>query len=349
MAAKKESVTFFSLTSEIKEGKFRPIYILDGEEAFYIDKLQEQIIDAALTPDERDFNLTIAYGVDTDIRELIAGCMRYPVMAQRQVVVLREAQNIGKATNKRVDTELDLLKNYAEKPLNSTILVICFKGGAFKSKATINAIKKNDTGVHFTSNKVRDYELPRLITTYVRQEGCIIDEKAVAMLANAVGTDLSRLFAEIGKLKILVGQDRRITPELIERNIGISKDYNNFELEDAFIYRNRAKVFSILNYYEKNPKNNPTVVVVAMLFGFFSNVLLVATAPDKSDAGLIAATGKSPFRIKKFKEAARNYSPMALVNIITYLRECDAKSKGINSRQDPYELLRELAFKILSA
>lgn len=348
-ASAKSGVSFFTLRNEIKNHKFRPIYVLQGEESYYIDKLSDLIVDAALTEDERDFNLTIAYGMDVaDIKSIISACRQYPVMAQRQVVVLREAQNVGKANNKGNANELNLLKFYAEKPLQSTILVVCFKGGSMKAAQFTNALKKAGSGIVFTSDKVRDWQLAKTVMEYCSASNVNIDEKAASMLADAIGSDLTRLFAEVDKLKILLGKDNRITPQLIEQNIGISKEYNNFELEDALIARNALKAYRIIDYYQRNPKNNPAVMVVSALFGFFSNVLLVNTSRDRSDQGLMAAVNnRSPFRLKKFKQAAMAYNTRSCVNIMGYIRECDMKSKGQGSRQDAYDLLKELIYKIL--
>ena len=352
MAAKKESITYFSLMKDIKAHKFAPIYILHGEEPYYIDKLQEAIVDNALSEDEKAFNLTIAYGIDIpDAKQLIATCKQYPAMSQYQVVVLREAQNLGKSNNKGNANELNVFKFYAQNPLSSTILVICFKGGTIKAKEFTDAVKKNNCGVIFESARLRDGRpVQTAAETYVKSLGCSIDEKSSMMLATNIGNDVSRLYGEIDKLAMLVGPDHRITPELIEKNIGISKDYNYWELEDSIIHRNVEKAFRIVDYYERNPKNNPVVVTVGMLFSFFTSVLLVRTAKDKSPGGLMAATGsKSTFRIGKFEAAARQYSTLACVNIIGYLRQCDCNSKGIGSRQDAFKLLKELVYKIVMA
>lgn len=351
MAAKSNAITYFALRQEVLAGKFRPIYVLQGDEAYYIDQMSDLIVNKALSEDERDFNLQIMYGADVrDAKTVVAACRQYPVMAQRRVVVLREAQMAGKAANHSNASELNVLKFYAQKPLQSTILVVCNKGGAMSGKEFADEMKKQGTGVVMTSNKVRDYEMPRVIKEYCTSVNCNIDDKSVRMLSDAIGTDMARMTGEIDKLKLLVGPDNRITPAMIERNIGISKDYNNFELEDALIARNAVKAFTIAEYYERNPKNNPVQVAVSMIFSFFSNVLLVRTSRDQSDAGLMAQTGsKSAFRIRKFKQAAANYSTRACVNIIAYLRECDMKTKGQGSRQDPYELFKELIYKILHA
>ncbi len=347
MAEKKASPTYFGLRSEIQKGNFRPIYVLHGEEPYYIDQLSELIVSTALSEDERDFNLEVYYGNDALVTDVINSCKQYPVFAERRVVVLREAQLISKQQGHKDD--LQLFKHYAEKPLASTVLVICHKGGKMNAKQFTDVMSKANSGIIFESAKVKDNGLPALINTYCTNMNVAIDNKSTMMLAEFVGSDLSRLFGELDKLRILVGDSGRgITPELIERNIGISKDYNNFELEDALRRRDAVKAYRIIDYFEKNPKNNPIQVTVGVLFSFFSNVLIVRATKDKTPAALMAATGtKSPWRLEKFSEAARNYSTQACVNIVSYLRECDVKSKGIGSRQAPYDLLRELIYKIL--
>ena len=348
MAVKRETVTFAALNKEIKESKFRNIYVLQGEEPYYIDHLQQLIIDTALTEDQRDFNLSLYYGNTANVREVISACCQYPAFSQYKVVVVREAQLIPKQPGHKDD--LDLFASYAEKPLPSTILVICHKGAALKSKPFTDALKATKSGVIFDSNKVREgRDLYTLIMGYANSLGCNIDNKATSMLADHIGTDIARLFSELDKLAMLA-DDNNITPLLIEQNIGISKDFNNFELEEALARRDAAKAFRIVDYFERNPKNNPSMVSVAMLFSFFSNVLLTATARDKTPEGVMALVGtRSIWRARKFLEAARMYNTRSLVNIIAYLRECDTRSKGIGSRQDQYALLKELIYKILHA
>ena len=348
MAVKRETVTFTALNKEIKSGKFRNIYVLQGEEPYYIDRLQQLIIDTALTEDQRDFNLSLYYGNTANVREVISACQQYPAFSQYKVVVVREAQLIPKQPGHKND--LDLFSSYAEKPLPSTILVICHKEGSLKSKPFTDALKATKSGIVFDSNKVREgRELEALIVNYANSLGSSIDNKATSMLADHIGTDIARLYSELDKLAMLAS-DNNITPLLIEQNIGISKDYNNFELEDALARRDAAKAFRIVDYFERNPKNNPSVVSVAMLFSFFSSVLLAATASDKSMEGIMAAAGtRSQWRARKFLDATRMYNTRSLVNIIGFLRECDTRSKGIGSRQDQYALLKELIYKILHA
>lgn len=352
MAAKKEDVSFLGLLNEINAKKFRPIYVLHGDEGYFIDRLEEAIVENALTPDERDFNLNVIYGADvTDIRNVISMCKQYPVMAQYQVVVIREAQTVGKQNNKGNANELNQLKHYAAQPMPTTILVVCNKTDAIKAKDFVDAVKKNNAGVVFRSDKLKEGRpMENAALEYIKSLGCTIDEKALSMLASNVGNDISRLYTEIDKLKILVKDDNKITPDLIEKNIGISKDYNNFELEEALSVRNAKKAFEIINYYEKNPKANPTVVTVSMLFAYFSKILVFHTAKDRSEAGLMAAVGtKSAWRVKKIGEASKYYNTAACVNIISWIRECDVKSKGMGSRQNANALLRELIYKILHA
>lgn len=347
MAEKKETVTYAGLRNEIKNRKFRSIYVLNGDEPFFIDQLSELIVNTALNEDQRDFNLSIFYGNDADVNNVINTCKQYPAFSDYRVVLLREAQNVGKQPGRKND--MDLFQYYAEKPMPTTILIICYKGDTLKSKPFLEVLKNNKSGVVFASTKMkRASELQAFIKNYVSSLGCNIDIKSISMLADFIGNDIARLSSELDKLRIIVGDTNTITPELIEKNIGISKDYNNFELEDALVRRDALKAYRIIDYYEKNPKNNRVAPTLSLLFSFFSNVLIVRASKDKSPAGLMAATvNKSEYRIRKFQEAARNYSTRACVNIISYLRECDVKSKGIGSRQDEFVLLRELIYKIL--
>lgn len=340
MAAKKETLSYIEICNDIANGKFQPIYVLMGEESYYIDQIEDLIVSKALSTDEREFNLTIAYGLDTDVRTLMNACKRYPIMSQYQVVIMREAQN---------NKELDLLRLYAEKPLESTVLIICHKHSNIKAPEFIKELKAKQTGVVFESKKISENSVGQIITDYVNSKGGKIDSKATAMLKDFVGTDLSRIFGEVDKLHlILPDNNKHITPEIIERNIGISKDFNNFELEDAIRNKNALKANQIINYFEKNPKSNPTVLTIGLLFSFFSNLLLARTAKAKTEQGIMDAIGtKSPYRAKMFIEAMKYYSTAGCVNIIGYLREFDTKSKGINSRQNEYQLLRELIYKIL--
>ena len=346
MAAKKEAVTYISLLNDIKNKNFVPIYLLEGEESYYIDSLTDSIINAALDEEERDFNLTVTYGIDANVKELIATCKRYPVMAERQVVVLKEAQNL----KNNAECNIDLFKFYAQNPLRSTILIICYKGGNMRSNEFLKTLKSEGTGVVFESKKETESSMLNLINGYVKNKKCTIDVKSATMLRDFVGLDVARMFGEIDKLSILVDESRQITPEMIEKNIGISKDYNMFELEDALVNRNVEKAFKIVDYFEKNPKNNPVQMVAPFIFGFFVNVLLVLTAKDKSVQALMDRLDmKSSWRLNKFITAAGKYSKVACVNNITAVRQLDVQSKGIGSRQDAYALLHDLLFRVMTS
>lgn len=338
MAAKKETQTYVQIANNIKRGVFAPIYVLMGEESFYIDRLQKMIEENALNDDERDFNLTVFYGTDCDMHDVVNTCRRYPVMSRYQVVVVKEAQNAS---------DLDLLKHYAQKPLSSTILIVCNKGGAIKASGLMETLSSGKNAVVFESKPLQESDVASVIKSYVQERRCSIDEKSVSMMKDFVGTDVSRLVGELDKLLLLVGEGGKIVPEIIERNIGISKDFNNFELENAVRSRNPAKAYQIIDYFERNSKRNPTVLTVSILFSFFANLLLVNTARDKSESGIMAQLEtKSAYRARIFIDAMRNYNTASCVRIIGYLREFDTKSKGINSHQNEYELLRELMYKI---
>lgn len=340
--AKKETLTSAQIVNDIKKRKFSPVYVLMGEESYYIDYISDMIMNTALTEDEKDFNLTIFYGLDSGVRDVISACKRYPAMAQYQVIIVREAQMMK---------ELDMLHFYAKQPLKSTILVICNKNGNIKAPEFMKVLKNSDDAVIFESAKVSEANVGKVIQEYIESKGCSVTPKASSMLKDFVGTDVARIVGEIDKLTLLLNESNKvINPELIEKNIGISKDYNNFELENALREKNALKAMKIIDYFEKNPRNNPTVLTVSLLFSFFSSLLLVQTSKNKTEQGLMAQLGtKSSYRIKIFMEAARCYSATACVNIIGYLREFDAKSKGIDSRQNEYALLRELIFKILQS
>lgn len=349
MATKKNTPTFISLRNEIMNSQFRPVYVLNGEEPYYIDKLSDLIVEKALDEDERDFNLNVYYGNDASVAEVINTCKQYPAFAQRRVVVLREAQLVEKQAGGHKN-DLDLLASYAQKPLSSTVLVICYKGGSLKSKPLQDALMSAGTGVVMKSDKIRrDSDLRDLVSNYAVSLGCAIDTKSTSMMCDHIGNDLARMFGELEKLSLLVDEKRTITPELIERNIGFSKDYNNFELQDALRNRNAKKAYTIVDYFRRNPKENSPIMTVSMLFGFFSKLLLANTSTDRSPAALAKVTGTAPSMMWTYEQALRNYNTRACVNILHYIRECDVKCKGMGSRQDSYDLLRELVYKILHA
>ena len=335
-----KEVTYEEIVRNLRNKVYAPVYFLMGEEDYYIDRISDYIIDTVLTDTEKEFNLTVLYGSDTDIATIINAAKRYPMMSKYQVVAVREAQALR---------NLDELVYYLQKPLESTILVMCYKHGALdRRKKLIAELEK--AGVLFESKKLKDAQLPGFITSYLKRKQVEIEPKASEMMAEFVGTDLNRMAGELEKLVItLPAGQRRITPEKIERNIGISKDYNNFELRNALIEKDVLKANRIIKYFEENPKNNPLQVTLAVLFNFFANLMLVYYAPDKSDRGIAAHLGlRSPWQAKDYENAMKRYTGVKVMQIVGAIRQCDAKSKGVgNSSVSDGELLRELVYFIL--
>jgi DNA polymerase-3 subunit delta len=335
-----KEITYEAIVRDIKEKRFKPIYYLMGEESYYIDRIADYIADTALTETEKEFNQTILYGADTDIHSIINAAKRYPMMADHQVVIIKEAQSIK---------NMEELSFYLQKPQPATILVICHKHGVIDRRKKLSAeIEK--VGVLFESKKVKDGQLPGWIAAYLKRKSVDIEHKAAEMMAEFVGADLSRMSGELEKLIItLPAGKNRITPEQIERNIGISKDYNNFELKNALLARDVLKANRIIKYFEENPKANPIQVTLAMLFSFYSNLMLAYYALEKSEQGVAAQLGlRTTWQAREYIQAMRLYSGVKVMQIIGEIRYCDAKSKGVgNSSMSDGELLKELVFKIL--
>ncbi len=338
--AKKDDNSHLKILQDIRNKTFAPVYFLMGDEPYYIDLICDTIVANALSESERDFNQTILYGADIeDFGIVINTAKRFPMMAQHQLVVVKEAQMIR---------SIESLTYYLQKPLRSTILVICYKG-SYKSKKILAEIGK--VGVLYESKKLYENQLPAFISNYLAEKRMTIDSKASAMMADFIGADLNRLTGELDKLAITLPEGQtRITAESVERNIGISKDFNNFELLNAIINRNVYKANLIVRYFEQNPKNNPLVVTISVLFNFFANLMLCYFAPDKSENGLVGELKlRSAFQARDYIVAMRNYNAFKCIEIIDCIRRSDAKSKGVNSgamSQDS-DILREMVFRIM--
>lgn len=336
----KQEVTCEEVLKELKAKKYRPIYYLMGEEAYYIDLIADYIAANVLTETEKEFNQTVVYGADVDVATVINAAKRYPMMSEHQVVIVKEAQAIR---------NLEELTYYLQKPLHSTILVVCHKHGTLdRRKKLAAAIEKS--GLLFESKRIKEAQLPAFITSYMKQKGIDVEPKATAMLADFVGTDLSRLTGELEKLVItLPANQNRITPEQIEKNIGISKDYNNFELRSALVEKDILKANKIIKYFEENPKTNPIQMTLSLLFNFYSNLMLAYYAPEKSEQGIAAMLGlKTPWQARDYLSAMRKYSGLKTMQIIGEIRYADAKSKGVNNPStSDGDILRELVFTIL--
>lgn len=338
-----KSLTYSELLTSIKSGQLAPVYVLHGEEAYYTDKLTG--VFTTLVPEEdRDFNLTTLYGADitgeTVYTDLLGTCKRYPMMSDRQVVILKDAQSV------KADV-INKLAPYIESPNPTTVLVLCFRGAKMKGRELPAALRKGG-GVVFESVPLKDTAVGPAITAMVKELGLSIDDKAREMLAQYIGTDLSRLNNEVSKLAMILGKGAAITPEAVERNIGISKDYNNFELIKAIANRDANKVLTISRYFRNNPKNNPTVMTVALLFNYFSSLLIYHFTAKLSPNDRAAAMGVrwiSP----DYQTGAKNYNARQVIEIIAALRECDVKCKGQGSRQNEYDLQFELLWHILNA
>lgn len=316
-----KETTYEEIARELKNRIYKPVYYLMGEESYYIDRISEYIAQTVLNENEKEFNQTIVYGADTDIATVINAAKRYPMMSKYQVVIVKEAQNIK---------NIEELAYYLQKPLDSTILVLCHKHGTLDRRKKL-AAEIEKVGVLFESKKIKDAQLPGFISSYLKRRSVEIEPKASEMMAEFVGADLSRMAGELEKLIItLPREQKRITPEQIERNIGISKDYNNFELRNALVAKDVFKANQIIKYFEENPKTNPLQMTLSVLFNFFSNLMLAYYAPDKSEQGIANQLGlKSPWQSKDYMAAMRKYSGVKVMQIIGEIRYCDAKSKGV--------------------
>ena len=335
-----KETTYEEIARDLKNRVYKPVYYLMGEESYYIDRISDYIAQTVLTEEEREFNQTILYGVDTDVASIINAAKRYPMMSEYQVVIVKEAQNVKK---------IEELSYYLQKPLMSTILVICHKNGVLDKRKKL-AAEISKIGVLFESKKMKDAQLPGFIASYLKRKQVDIEPKASEMMAEFVGTDLNRMAGELDKLIItLPAGSRRITPEQKERNIGVSKDYNNFELRNALLTRDVLKANKIIKYFEENPKTNPIQSTLSVLFGFFSNLMLAYYAPDKTEQGIANQLSLQPtWKAKEYMAAMRVYSGVKCMQIIGEIRYCDARSKGVdNASISDGDLLRELVYKIL--
>lgn len=334
------ALTYPQLLRRLDAGQYAPVYLIHGEEGYFTDELVKRF-ETLLPEEERDFNMYTLYGPESGADAVMDVCRRFPMMAERQVVILKEAQSM------RAD-QLNRIHHYAERPNPTTILVIACRGAKAKAKDLVAAVTKS--GIVFESKKVSERNILPAIADLVKEKGLTVDPKALSMLRDFIGTDMARLYNEIGKLAFILGPGAMVTPEAVERNVGISKDYNNYELMEAIESRNAAKAFAIVAYFAANPKANPTVLTSGMLFNRFSNLLIYHYTRDKSQAGYMDALGlKSAWALRSYEAAARAYNVRQTIEIISAIREFDTRSKGIGSRQNEYALLKDLVFRILTS
>jgi len=331
-------MTFEQIMHDLKNKIYKPIYFLMGEEPYYIDEITNYIAKNVLAESEKSFNQIVMYGKDTDITLVDNTARRFPMMANHQVIIIKEAQNIKK---------IEDLQYYAQNPLKSTILVINFKYKTLdKRKKVYKEIEKN--GILFESKKLYDNQVPEWINNFVKTKNRLIDPVSSILLTDFLGTNLGKIVNELEKLVIIVPENEKITPKIIEENIGISKDYNNFELQNAIMKKDILKANRIVNYFDKNPKDNPLVVTITSLFFFFSKILAVHYVKSQDSRVIAAELKVNPFFVKDYIAASKKYDIKKTVEIISYLREYDLKSKGVGSVSTTAgELLKELIFKIL--
>lgn len=331
-------MTFDQIMNDLKNKIYKPIYFLEGEEAYYIDEITNYISKNVLQESEKAFNQIVMYGKDVDISLVDNTARRFPMMANHQVIIIKEAQNIKK---------IDDLVFYASNPLKSTILVINYKYKTLdKRKKVYKEIEKN--GLVFESKKLYDNQVPDWIRNYLKTRGRAIDDVSCMLLTEFLGTDLSKIVNELDKLILTVRETDKITPKHIEENIGFSKDYNNFELSNALAKKDVLKANRIVNYFAVNQKEVPLVQTITSLFFYFSKVLAIHYIKSP-DSKIIASELKvNPFFVKDYIAASKKYDLKKVVDIISYLREYDLKSKGYGSTSaSEGDLLKELIFKIL--
>lgn len=325
-----------SIITDIQKGKFAPIYFLMGEEPYYIDGISTFIESNVLSDEEKGFNQMVLYGRDVTIDDIVGQAKRYPMMAERQVVIVKEAQDLSRT--------IENLVTYAENPQPTTVLVMCYKYKKLDARKKLSkALKKN--GVLFESKKLYENQVPDWIRRVLAGKGYSITPKAAQMLTEFLGNDLSKVNNELEKLQLIVRPEHQITPQLIEENIGISKDFNNFELQNAIGEKNIKKAFAITQYFAQNPKNHPLVMTVALLYSFFSKLLKYHALSNKAEAPKVL--GVNPYFIKDYQTAARNYSMKQVSGIISAIRDVDVKSKGVGAaNMSQADLLKELLSSI---
>jgi DNA polymerase-3 subunit delta len=333
------AVTYEEIMSDLRNRIFKPVYFLAGEEPYYIDLITDYVQEKVLPEVEKSFNQIILYGDDTNIASIIDTARRFPMMSSHQVLIIKEAQSLKK---------LDDLVFYLEKPLHSTILVFSYKYKSIDKRTKLYKTLESH-GVYFESARIRDYLIPAWIERYLMGKGIKADPSASAMLTEYLGTDLHKIVNELDKLIITLPSGKPIiTTTLIEKNIGISKDYNNFELQKAIGEKNILKANMIANYFGNNPKDNPITLSIASLFGFFSKLLIFHYLTDKSKNNAAAVLKVNPFFVKDYENSASKYNVSKTVQIISLLRTYDMKSKGYSDPgTDPGDLLKELVFRIL--
>lgn len=339
MAGKEETTD--SIVRAVRAGDIKPVYYLMGEESYYIDKLSDFIVNSVLKPEEKDFNMITFFGGDTTMNTIVNAAKGFPMGGNRQVVIVKEAQALGNSK--------DSLSEYLKNPQRSTVLIFCHKNGTLDRRSKL-AAGFQKVGVLFESKKLRDYQLPAFIVSYLKKKKVGIDRQASEILAQFVGADLNRLTGEMDKLVLSLPKGTAmVTAALIEKNIGISKEFNTFELRNALINKDVLKANQIVKYFDETPKMNPLVKTLPLLFSFFQNLMISYYAPSRTEQGICEALGlRSSWQARDYITAMRNYSGVKVMQIISAMRQADARSKGVNNAfESDGDILRELVYFIL--
>tara|TARA_B110000046_G_C12996098_1_gene400083 strand:- start:322 stop:1323 length:1002 start_codon:yes stop_codon:yes gene_type:complete len=330
--------TINQLITDIKESKIAPIYFLMGEEAYYIDIISDYIESHVLAEEEKGFNQMVLYGKDVSIQNIVSNAKRYPMMAERQVIIVKEAQNLIKTIEQLVD--------YAKNPQPTTVLVFNYKYKTLdKRKALYKTLSKS--AVVFESKKIYEDKIPSWIQNFLRAKQLTITPKASLMLTEFLGNDLSKIANELTKLELVVGTHKEVTPEIIEENIGISKDFNNFELQKALGHLDHKKAYQIVNYFAQNSKQHPFVLTISILYMYFSKLMKLHTVRDKNPGTVARALGVNPYFVNEYITASRNFPMKRISGVLETLRIYDTKSKGVGANLSPRDLYNELIYNIL--
>ncbi|QTD38277.1 DNA polymerase III subunit delta [Polaribacter batillariae] len=327
-----------AIVSDIKKGNLKPIYFLMGEEPYYIDKISDFIEDTVLDEAEKGFNQQVMYGRDATIEDVVSAAKRYPMMAEKQVIIVKEAQDLSRTIEKLVP--------YAENPQPTTVLVINYKYKKLDKRKKLHKVIAK-SGLVFESKKMYENQVSDWIRRVLSGQQYQIEPKASLMLVEFLGTDLSKISNELNKLMLILPKETIINDKHIEENIGISKDFNNFELRKAVGEKNIVKANRIINYFAENPKNNPLVMTISLLNSFFTQLLMFHGLKDKSKSAVAKALGVNPYFVDEYFLASRNYPMRKVAQVIAFLRDADVKSKGVGAKQTNDDILKELLFKIL--
>jgi len=349
--AEAKNASFEHIMQDLEARRFVPVYYLMGDESYYIDRIADYIAEHVLQPEERDFNQTVLFGSDVNAAQIVDAARRYPMMSEYQVLIVKEAQLVRST---------EALERYFKAPMASTILVMCHKNGTIDGRKREYVKSIQGAGVLFESKKLKDRELPAFIEGYLKRKNVGIDPKSTQMIVENTGSDLSRLTGELDKLILSLsgekGADgtgnatRRITPQMVEEQIGVSKEFNGYELRDALVNRNVYKANLIIKYFDENPKAGSLYSFLPLLFNYFQNLMIAYYAPNNKSQENVAEwlDMKSPWAAKDYMTGMRNYTGLKVMQIISKIREIDAKSKGLdNPNTPPGELMKELIFYIL--